>query len=293
MQVVQEPPAAQPRRQETRVSLEVLRVGYCNHPECVAMRGGSLRSVEFPALVGLIRHPSRGYLLYDTGYAEHFFRATRKLPECLYARVTPVHLKPEETLLRQLADRGIQASDIDTICISHFHADHIAGLRDFPRARLLAMRAEVQTVRRMGRLQRLQRAFLQELLPLDLDERLEFVEDCAVLDPGPRLHPFQQAYDLLGDQSLLGIDLPGHTRSQLGLVGCDERLGSFFLIGDAAWSRRALQEDRKPMAITSLVFDNRRRYDQTFDQLAQLLSEPAAPHLIPSHCLATWQELFA
>ena len=51
------------------VSLNMLRVGGCRHLECMAARGGRLSLVNFPALCGLIRHPSLGWILYDTGYA--------------------------------------------------------------------------------------------------------------------------------------------------------------------------------------------------------------------------------
>ena len=58
------------------VSLQMLRAGSCRHLECMADRGGRMAQVAFPALCGLIRHPSQGWILYDTGYSEHFFMAT-------------------------------------------------------------------------------------------------------------------------------------------------------------------------------------------------------------------------
>lgn len=56
-----------------RVSLELLRVGHCRHCERMVRADGHWHAVEFPALSVLIRHPQRGALLYDTGYAAHFF----------------------------------------------------------------------------------------------------------------------------------------------------------------------------------------------------------------------------
>lgn len=55
-----------------RVSLELLRVGHCRHCERMVRADGHWHAVEFPALSVLIRHPQRGALLYDTGYAAHF-----------------------------------------------------------------------------------------------------------------------------------------------------------------------------------------------------------------------------
>src|ERR1035437_2671302 len=90
------------------VSLSLLRVGACRHLECVAARGGRLALVDFPALSGLIRHPTHGWILYDTGYAEHFFTATDTFPERLYRTVLPVDLPANEILLNQLKQRGIR-----------------------------------------------------------------------------------------------------------------------------------------------------------------------------------------
>ncbi|MEN9502541.1 MAG: hypothetical protein RI964_1826 [Pseudomonadota bacterium] len=64
----------------TTVKLHLLRVGACRHLECMAARGGRWAMMDFPALCGLIQHPTRGWILFDMGYAEHFFTATEHLP---------------------------------------------------------------------------------------------------------------------------------------------------------------------------------------------------------------------
>ena len=45
-------------------------------------------------------------------------------------------------LLQSLAGAGIDPASIDTVVISHFHGDHVAGLPDFPSARILVPRIE-------------------------------------------------------------------------------------------------------------------------------------------------------
>lgn len=118
----------------TRLAFRLLKVDHCAHPECVVMRGGRWRSTLFPALCGLLAHPTRGWILFDTGYSSHFTQATAPFPERLYRWVTPLTLTPADTLLAQLARLGISADEIRYVIISHMHGDHIAGLKDFPNA---------------------------------------------------------------------------------------------------------------------------------------------------------------
>ncbi|MBS0660595.1 MAG: MBL fold metallo-hydrolase [Verrucomicrobia bacterium] len=275
----------------TRVKFDLLKVGHCSHPECAVLRGGRLNAVEFPALVGLIEHPQHGLLLYDTGYSRHFWDATGGFPECLYRRLTPPTLAPEEELVAQLAGRGIRPGDIGTIVISHFHADHVAGLRDFPQARFLATRPERELCERLGRLGRLRRAYLRALLPEDLAARLSYVESTPRRPLPPHWQPFPEGYDLLGDGSLLGLDLPGHAASQLGLGFADAAGREHFLVADACWKIEGLAQRRLPSRVAYVVFDNGAAYDTTFAQLCQLQASPQAPEMIPSHCLTTWQRL--
>ncbi|RYD28046.1 MAG: MBL fold metallo-hydrolase [Verrucomicrobiaceae bacterium] len=268
------------------ISFDLLRVGHCTHPECVAMRGGRFKSIEFPALVGLMRHPSLGYVLYDTGYSRHFWEATRTFPECLYRMITPPALPPEEELIHQLEQRNIRPEQIGSIIISHFHADHVAGLRDFPKARFIATRDEFREMRGKGRVARLRGAFLTKLLPDDFESRVSWAEDQPVVDPG--LVGFNEAYDLAGDASLLGIPLPGHARSQLGLLfRAGER--RTFLIGDACWQMEALERGKLPSRVTKLLFADNRRYADTFFRLADLHRSDPAVTIIPSHCATTWR----
>lgn len=275
----------------TPLAFDLLRVGHCGHPECIAMAGGGIRAIEFPALVGLLDHPRHGLILYDTGYARHFHEATRSFPECLYRMITPVTLPPEEELRRQLESRGIAAEDIGTIVLSHFHGDHIAGLRDFPKARFLASPGEYRANRKRGRFARARRAFLTRLLPDDFEERVRWIEGEPALALPAGWRPFAAGHDLLGDGSLLGIDLPGHTESQLGLAFHRRNEGGVFLIGDAAWKIEGLAEDRRPARLAYGLFADAARYDATFSALGELHRTPGSPRLIPSHCTTTWREL--
>ena len=47
-----------------RVGFRWLERGSCRHPQVATIKGGSLCPVDFPAMVGVIAHPTRGNLLF-------------------------------------------------------------------------------------------------------------------------------------------------------------------------------------------------------------------------------------
>jgi glyoxylase-like metal-dependent hydrolase (beta-lactamase superfamily II) len=270
----------------------LLKVGQCTHPECMAMRGGRWANAVFPALCALIEHPVRGLILFDTGYSTHFTDATAPFPERLYRWSTPVTLAPQDTLLCQLAAMGIQAADISHVIVSHFHGDHIAGLKDFPNARVIAMRADYDAIRSKSRVGGLLRAYLPALMPDDIDSRMIFAEDLPTMQMPAELAPFERAVDLLQDGSIAGIHLPGHTRGQMGIVLRQTSHQLVFMVADACWSMPALKKNARPTWMAERLFDNAAKYRRTFDELRRVAAHPAAPDIVPSHCEQTWRRLY-
>ena len=267
-----------------RSRIHLLQAGSCRHPEGMAMRGASLCAAEFPALTALILHPTEGPLLFDTGYDPAFFQATRRWPEKLYRLATPVTLGDGEAVSRQIARHGLQPSDIRGVILSHFHGDHVAGLPAFPQARIYCAKAGLEQMRAVGRLAGVRRGLLPELLPGDAEARARFFEDMPRRQLPAELHPFETAADILGDGSLLAVELPGHCVGHWGLVarGEDDRLS--FLIGDAAWSLKAVRENRPPPALTTALLGRTTVYRRTLADLHALAGRAPEVDLIPSHC---------
>jgi len=273
------------------LSFQLLQVGSCRHPECVALRGGSLRPAVFPALCALIRHPRLGNWLFDTGYGDHFHAATRSFPERFYRWVTPNSLPENERLVVQLAARGLRPQDIDGVIISHFHADHIGALRDFPRAALVASHAGYAHVQGLSRFRALSQGFLPALLPTDFKDRGRFLEGMPRVALPPELQPFGQGFDILGDRSLVAVPLHGHAHEQFGLFLRREDGRTVFLSADACWSLKALRESRPPTWLAQRIFADRAGYHQTFDKLKTLSQRHPDVLLIPSHCLESARAL--
>ena len=276
---------------QPRVHFHMFRVGACRHFEWAAMRGGSWNRIQFPALCALIGHPTRGWMLYDTGYADHFIHETRPFPERFYRAILPVDLSIDSTLAEQLLPLGIAPADIRTILISHFHGDHIAGLRNFPGAKFFAMKSDVERAMGQSRLRGVLDGFLRELLPPDFASRLSFADSSPAVSLPAWLAPLTVGFDLFGDSSVIAVPLPGHAKCQMGIVLRDQNDAVRFLVADACWSMPACREGRLPSRLAGLLFADRPKYTETFLQLRQIALREPSLSLIPSHCAATWAQL--
>lgn len=265
----------------TEVSLFLRWAGSCRHPEAMVLSGAPWRPARFPALFGLLRHPRHGVMLFDTGYSERFHEATETFPQRLYRWLTPVELMPDGSAVEQLARAGIAPESVERIVLSHFHADHIAGARDFPKARFVASRQAWETVRGRGALRATAHGFLPQLLPADFEARTTLLEQQDFHSPG--VGAFDTSYDLFGDGSVRLIPLPGHARGQLGLLA-HTPAGRSFLVADAAWTTASFRNRIPPHRLAGLIFDDAAENDRTLQRLHALSVAEPDLDIVPSHC---------
>lgn len=254
--------------------IHAFNTGHCTHPSCMVLKGAGLASRCFPSQAYLIETRA-GLVLWDTGYAERFFDATSRGVYRLYPAVTPVVFEPQQALVQQLAARGISPGDIRTVVLSHFHADHLAGLRDFPRASIVACAGGWETVKGKTGLAALAQAFLPTLIPGSFDTRYRPVQGCRRIALPASLAPFEHGYDVLGTGEMLVVPLPGHAPGHIGAFVQGED-GWTLLAADAAWAAEAYTEMRGPSELTFLFQHNRRDYYATLEKLAHIHAAGAA-----------------
>ncbi|WP_340022952.1 MBL fold metallo-hydrolase [Paenibacillus sp. FSL K6-1096] len=275
---------------EIPVELSILSAGYCLHPERLTLRGGSLKPVAFPAGYALIRHPEHGPILFDTGYSARFFQETARLPASLYRRITPVVYREEESAVRRLQEGGIAPGDVRYVVLSHFHADHIGGVRDFPQAQFIYLQKSYDAVSGLGPVRATKAGFLPGLLPEDFSLRSLPVDQASAKCPLPEGLPFTEAYDLLGDGSLLAVELSGHAAGMIGLF-VSTAMHDYLLCADTVWSSRAFRENRRPHPAAGIIMSSRAEYRLNFERLCRIHEELPALRIVPSHCreaLALW-----
>lgn len=257
-------------------------VGSCRGPERLANRRGSWRTVRFPALAVLLRHATRGVVLYDTGYAPRYFDVLRRWPYRVLGPLLGARLSPAEALpARMFARCGVRPAGVQTLIVSHFHLDHIAGLRDFPAAEVVCTRAALGSVQGLrGGWEAARRVFHPALLPPDFAAR---VRPLPEEDARPA-EGFAQTWDLFGDGSLRAVALPGHAAGQAGLrFRC--RGEEYFLVADACWHEGVLHDRPGNSSWAERLFSSDPvSGDETRRQLGSFVRAHPAVHVIPSHC---------
>lgn len=241
--------------------------------------------MRFPAMFAVLEHPEQGPILFDTGYGQAYLDERRRLTGRIYNAVTPVTTEPAWFPGARCRAAGIDPKDVRRVVLSHFHADHVAGLADFPRARFTYFASAWEAVRGLTGLRALRRGFLPRLLPANFEGRSDPIEEGRWTELPPELAPFRRAIDLLGDGSLQVLALPGHAAGQLGLLV--RRTGGdppMLLCADACWTSRSFREEIVPSAVTRLLFESARTYRATLGLLSELHRARPDIEIVPSHC---------
>lgn len=263
----------------------LLETGHCLHPEMSSRVGGSWRACEFPAFVALLRHPQHGWVLFDTGYGQAFHDATRRMPESLYRRVTPVSWHPRQAAVAQLAARGIDPADVRNVILSHFHGDHVGGLNDFRSATIWCAQEGWNDLHRRSRLSALTAGLLPALAPATNISRTRFFEHATATRLPEELAPFSHGYDLFLDESMYAVPLPGHAAGHFGICfRSATRVKWVFLVGDAAWSSQAIRDNNPPPRWATALLGDTRAYRLTLGALHSLAARRSNVMIIPSHC---------
>ncbi|HDY8134780.1 TPA: MBL fold metallo-hydrolase [Vibrio vulnificus] len=279
---------------QTGLKIKIFEAGHCVHPSFVVKPGSGLKPRSFPAAVALIQHPTKGNVLFDTGYHEHFFRATRPFPERFYAWTTPCHYQKERGIVAQLAKEKIGPHEIEHLVLSHFHADHIAAVSEFAHSQLHCQQKGVDALTKGGRVGGVRKGYLKALLPQQLESNLVMHRDFSI--PIGEILPHCQGVDLLckdmfNDGLIYMVSLPGHAAGQVGLLVKREQ-GWLFLLADACWLIENLSENIDQHWLANLLCDDTQAYKQTLSELRNCYQHTHHfVRFVPSHCQATIQQL--
>lgn len=270
----------------TKVSLEIKAAGFCTASRHHAVKGSKRETIRFYATYALIHHPVKGYILFDTGYTGRFYEQTQEFPYSTYAKATIVEVHKKDEVVNQLVAIGIVAEEVKYIIISHFHADHLGGLRDFPNAEFICSKGAYESIRGKSGWSAVKQGFLPEHLPPDFQQRMRLI-DFEGAEQDEMLGPI---VDVFSDGAIELCLLEGHAKGQMGaLVNAVTK--KFLLIADAAWLKEHYETEAVPHSIVRLFFDSWKNYRATLTKLRQFYKANPKVEMVACHCRSTYEKL--
>lgn len=231
---------------------------------------GNRASLTSSCRAYLIRHPSAGVMLIDTGLHRDAHRDLRRdfgIPMSLLFRQLRPAAPPFD---EQLRERGVDPARVGSVVMTHLHVDHTSGMRLLPNARFICSRPEWAAAQDRGASAR---GYARHHLPPA--DRVELV-DFAVR--GEPFGPFPRTIDLLGDRSIRLIETSGHTPGHLSVLLRLTDGSQVLVVGDAAYTLRSIDEEILPM-----ITWNDAASAASLRQLKAYADQNPETILIPSH----------
>jgi N-acyl homoserine lactone hydrolase len=242
-----------------------------------AMRPGA-QTVRCPCLAYVVRHPSAGAILIDTGVHPHASENLRKdfgnRMGLLFRNLKPAAV-PYEEQLRRL---GVDPTGAMRVVMTHLHVDHTGGMRLLPQARFIVSAREWAAATGRGAAGR---GYAAQHLPSE--GRLDIVDFDS---DGEAYAPFAKTIDIVGDGSIRLISTPGHTPGHLSVWLRLATSQQVLVVGDAAYTLRSIREEVLPLFTISDEL-----YLRSLRAISAFAEEDPHATLVPSHDPTAWHAL--
>lgn len=193
--------------------------------------GSAPNVVPVPAF--LIRHPSAGAILVDTGLHPSIATDPRGNFGAIGARSGKPTLEPGEDVPSQLRERGLGPGEVPIVVMTHLHLDHTSAISEFPNSTFVVSETEWKAA--SGGVNALLNGYRRPHFDYAFDYRtIDF--DRGEIDS---YATFGRTFDLFGDGSIHLAYTPGHSPGHMSVV-CRLKERDFVIGGDTMYLRGQL-----------------------------------------------------
>jgi glyoxylase-like metal-dependent hydrolase (beta-lactamase superfamily II) len=209
-------------------------------------------AVRVPCPAFLLRHPSAGAVLVDTGLHPSIASDPSENFGGLGARLGKPELEPGSDAASQLRARGIEPGEVPVVVMTHMHMDHTSAISEFPQSTFVLSVAEWRAATEGAR--PAMNGYRHAHYDYAFDYRtVDFERGNAV----GSYSSFARTFDLFGDGSVRLAYTPGHSAGHLSVVArLEER--DFVVGGDAVYMEAQLRGSA-PQAPRPFDAHNQRR----------------------------------
>lgn len=169
----------------------------------------------------VIQH-DKDYMIWDTGLPAGLLNAPLDA-------AAPMQPTLAATVPQQLEKIGVKPDAISVVGISHYHFDHIGQAADFPKAKLLMGKLDLEAMK---------------------SDPLPFGAEPDLLKPwlkdGGAVEPVMGDKDVFGDRSVTMLTMPGHTPGSYALLVKLAQTGPVLLSGDIVHFEEQFKNDGVP-----------------------------------------------
>ena len=199
--------------------------------------GEPATTVPCPAF--LIRHPSAGAILVDTGLHPSIATDGRENFGAIGGRIAKPSLEPGEDVPAQLRKRGLEAGEVPIVVMTHLHLDHASAISEFPQATFVL--SEVEWKAAATGPKPLLNGYRRPHFDYAFDYRTVDFDRSGV----DSYASFGRTYDLFGDGSVRLAYTPGHSPGHMSVIA---RLAQrdFVIGGDATYTSGQLAGTAPP-----------------------------------------------